>query len=263
MDRFKHRTMSAKTKGRSRDTDECNAFTKLSMSNQRQAEALSARGYHLGARQQAPPVPDRTLKPTYAGEGMSRLAALSKLYGKYPRYHDGDQIENYAHQTDPHPLPRYLLSSEETVGQLNERDIKSSAAQTEPKKLNKGLPSPPAYPHCMISGPWSTETATKGPYRQIESGYEAFLNHSYVSYRASDSMMINGTGFVTGRDKDARRRVMKSHLGPKNPFDDYYALSKTEEQELTSGHGAILPNPHLEHLERERQRILKRYLRWA
>ena len=64
---------------------------------------------------------------------------------------------------------------------------------------------------------------------------------------------------IAVRDSNFARKASRKDLGPENPFDDCYVISKTDERKLALGHCAILSNPSLERLEMESQRRARGY----
>lgn len=242
------------------DSDELEVFLKKSKRNQNPMDSPSTRGLHPGTNHNSRLVPDRALKPSCKTEGMSRSAAISMLYEGYPGYYIGEEINRSNKSAPAHAGDSRMKGKFDGIPQFREKDIQSPLVQSEVKKLNKKLPLPPAPPHREGGLKWQKEQNVIAARRTIDPDQTAFLNYSYAGYRSADQPMTGIPRLIADRDSDFAGNCSKE-LGPENPFDDYYVISRTDERRLTQVYGAILPNPSLERLEKERQRNAMGYRR--
>jgi hypothetical protein len=240
--------------------DEFKGYFKMGNTNENKVDSLSTRLLDLDFNQASHPVPDRALKPSHKTEGMSRSAAISMLYGNYPRYKAVDKTDYSKGLPSPPALNDPLRSRNDVIGKLDKKDSKPAALQLETEKLNKELPLPPTLRDQDSGLKWKEEQTTTAD-RKNNPRYRTLLHHGPALHQSNGHTKTRVADVVLDQDSKVETKSIRHDLGPENPFDDYYALTKTEERELTRRYGALLPKPALEQLEWEHERATRCYRR--
>lgn len=79
--------------------------------------------------------------------------------------------------------------------------------------------------------------------RLLDPNDAKFPKSFYAKRPNPDPPMVGIAGLIADKladqDNEAGRQAVEKDLGPENPFDDYYVLSKIEERGLSRGRGAI------------------------
>lgn len=231
---------------------EFEAFHRAIEENQHQLNNPSTRGLNLDFDQVPHPVPDRSTKPTYRTEGMSRIAALSMLYGRY-RFPTDDEINNNNNmQTCPPSYHNCFSEKHELSSKVNNKEYKNAPLKDKTKLLDKDKELP-------LLPKWQEEQRTPMPgYVQLNPNDPNTYHCSSAISRFPEGAMVRTVRFIANdpedQDKLAARKSLKKDTGPENPFDDYYVLDSIEERELTRGNGVLFPVPELERREWDYER---------